>query len=224
MFLALQGNDVDVIAQFAPAGAAAILNNPTYKIIKLKSANHRELSMRNDQAPFTDARVRQAVAYTLDRPGAVAALLSGDGTGARTTIRSARGTPRPTRRLPSAPRTSPRPSSSWPQPVTRTASAPRFSPSSIRRFPQLAQVIVADAAKAGIKIAPKIESQSVYYGKFTFGNSDWLDGTMSLVDYGDRGAPNVYLTSPLTSSGVWNAARFKNPQYDAARQAVRGCA
>ena len=35
--------------------------------------------MRNDQAPFTDARVRQAVAYTLDRPGAVAALLSGDG-------------------------------------------------------------------------------------------------------------------------------------------------
>ena len=69
MLLALQGSDVDVIAQFVPAGAAAILNNPTYKIIKLKSANHRELSMRNDQAPFTDPRVRQAVAYTIDRPG-----------------------------------------------------------------------------------------------------------------------------------------------------------
>src|SRR6201993_701095 len=79
MLLALQGNDVDVIAQFAPAGAAAILNNPTYKIIKLKSANHRELSMRNDQAPFTDPRVRQAVAYSIDRAGALAALLSGDG-------------------------------------------------------------------------------------------------------------------------------------------------
>ena len=50
MILALQGNDVDVIAQFTPAGAAAILNSPTYKIIKLKSANHRELSMRNDQS------------------------------------------------------------------------------------------------------------------------------------------------------------------------------
>ena len=80
MILALQGNDVDVIAQFTPAGAAAILNSPSYKIIKLPSANHRELSMRNDIAPFTDPRVRQAVAYTLDRPGAVAALLSGDGT------------------------------------------------------------------------------------------------------------------------------------------------
>jgi peptide/nickel transport system substrate-binding protein len=38
---------------------------------------------------------------------------------------------------------------------------------------------------------------------------------MSLVDYGDRGVPNVFLEAPLTSSGPWNAARFKNPTYDA---------
>ena len=62
-----------------------------------------------------------------------------------------------------------------------------------------------NTAKAGINITPKIESQSVYYGKFTYGNSDWLDGTMSLVDYGDRGAPNVYLTAPL-ASGVAGGA------------------
>ncbi len=37
---------------------------------------------------------------------------------------------------------------------------------------------------------------------------------MSLVDYGDRGVPNVYLEAPLTSKGPWNAARFKNSQYD----------
>ena len=47
-----------------------------------------------------------------------------------------------------------------------------------------------------------------------FGNSDWLDGQMSLVDYGDRGVPNVFLAAPLTSNGTWNAAHFKNPQYD----------
>ena len=63
-------------------------------------------------------------------------------------------------------------------------------------------------------ITLNVLSQSAYYGKATFGNSPWLDGTMSLVDYGDRGAPNVYLSAPLTSTGVWNAARFKNPQYD----------
>ena len=69
--LALQGSDVDVIGQFVPAGAKSLLNTSAYKIISLKSANHRELSMRNDQSPFTDARVRQAVAYTLDRAGMV---------------------------------------------------------------------------------------------------------------------------------------------------------
>jgi peptide/nickel transport system substrate-binding protein len=83
-----------------------------------------------------------------------------------------------------------------------------------QEIPQLAQVIKADAAKAGININLKIEQQSQYYGKATYGNSDWLDATMSLVDYGDRGAPNVYLAAPLTSSGPWNAAHFKNKQYD----------
>ncbi len=37
---------------------------------------------------------------------------------------------------------------------------------------------------------------------------------MSLVDYGDRGVPNVYLQAPLTSKGPWNAAQFHNSQYD----------
>jgi len=84
-----------------------------------------------------------------------------------------------------------------------------------QEIPQLAQVIKANAAKAGINFTLKIESQSLYYGKSTFGNSDWLDGTTSLVDYGDRGVPNVYLAAPLTSAGTWNAARFHNKQYDA---------
>ena len=55
-----------------------LLNDASqYTIIKLKSSNHRELSMRNDQAPFTDARVRQAIAYSLDRPAMVAGAAAG---------------------------------------------------------------------------------------------------------------------------------------------------
>jgi peptide/nickel transport system substrate-binding protein len=213
MILALQGNSVDVIAQFTPSGAAAILNSPSYKIISLKSANHRELSMRNDIAPFTDARVRQAVAYTLDRPGAVAALLSGKGTVAND--------------YPFGPRF-PSTDTSVPQRTQNISMAKQLLTAAghpngfsttlkteqYQEIPQLAQVIVEDAAKAGIKITADVETQTLYYGKSTFGNSDWLDGTMSLVDYGDRGVPNVYLTAPLTSAGTWNAARFKNTQYD----------
>lgn len=213
MILALQGNDVDVIAQFTPSGAAAILTNPSYKIIKLQSANHRELSMRTDQAPFTDPRVRQAVAYTVDRAGAVAALLSGDGAVAND--------------YPFAPRF-PSTDTSVPQRTQDIAKAKQLlaaagHPSGFtttmdteiyQEVPQLAQVIKAGAAKAGININLNITNQTLYYGKSTFGNSNWLDGTMSLVDYGDRGVPNVFLTAPLTSKGPWNAARFHNPSYD----------
>ena len=43
---------------------------------------------------------------------------------------------------------------------------------------------------------------------------------MSLVDYGHRGVPNVFLGAPLqtinatTGTGPWNAAHFSNSQYD----------
>ena len=75
--------------------------------------------------------------------------------------------------------------------------------------------MIAEAAtKIGVKINLKVETQANYYGKATFGNSDWLDAVMSLVDYGDRGVPNVFLDAPLLSDGVWNAAHFKDPAYD----------
>jgi peptide/nickel transport system substrate-binding protein len=81
-------------------------------------------------------------------------------------------------------------------------------------IPALAQVIAEAATKIGVNIKLNVETQPNYYGKATYGNSDWLDAIMSLVDYGDRGVPNVFLEAPLSSGGPWNAAHFKNPTYD----------
>ena len=74
--LALTGGTIDVLGQFSVIGGEALLGG-NYNIIKLKSSAHRELSMRNDQAPFTDPRVRQAIALTLNRPQIVTALFKG---------------------------------------------------------------------------------------------------------------------------------------------------
>jgi peptide/nickel transport system substrate-binding protein len=213
MVIALEGGDVDMLMPVTASGANAVLNNPDYTAIKMRSANHRELSMRTDQPPFTDARVRQAVALTLNRPAMVSALLDGYGSVAND--------------YPFGPRFGST-NTDVPQRVQDFSRAKHLLAAAghqngfhstlytevLGEIPQLAQVIKADAAKVGIDIDLKVETQSAYYGKATFGDSDWLDGTMSLCDYGDRGVPNVFLEATLSSHGPWNAARFHNATYD----------
>jgi peptide/nickel transport system substrate-binding protein len=211
--IALQGGTVDVIVQFVPSGAQALLSNAgQYSIIKLKSSNHRELSMRCDQAPFTDARVRQAIAYSLDRPAMVQALLQGygevgnDNPFAPLFPSTNTSVPQRTQNIAKA------------KQLLKEAGHPSFTTKlyteDYEEIPQLAQVIAESASKIGVKINLDVETQPNYYGKATFGNSDWLDGTMSLVDYGSRGVPNVFLESPLVTGGPWNAAHFSNKTYD----------
>jgi peptide/nickel transport system substrate-binding protein len=210
---ALSGGNVDVIVQFVAQGAQALTNSSSYNIIKLKSSNHRELSMRCDQAPFNDPRVREAVALSLDRPAMVSALLQGLGQVGNDS--------------PFAPKF-PSTDTSVPQRAQDLAKAKQLLSAAghshisttlyteqYEEIPALAQVIQQSASKIGVDIKLKVETQTAYYGKATFGQSDWLDGQMSLVDYGDRGVPNVFLEAPLATGGPWNAAHFNNKQYDA---------
>ncbi len=218
MILALTGGQIDVVGQFAVSGAEQLLSG-SYNIIKLKSSAHRELSMRCDSGPFTDARVRQAVALTLNRPQIVQALFKGYADVGNDS--------------PFAP-VFPSTDTSVPQRAADLAKAKSllaaaghsagFSTQLVTEqfveIPQYAQIVAQEAQQIGVKINLKVESSSAYYGKATFGNSDWLDATMSLVDYGHRSVPNVFLTAPLETTnaakgtGPWNAAHFKNAQYD----------
>jgi peptide/nickel transport system substrate-binding protein len=202
-----------VLTQLVPAGAQALLSSPSYKIIKLQASQHRELSMRNDKPPFNDPRVRQAIALSLDRPAMVTALLVSDGQVGNDSpfapvFRSTdKSVPQRTQDLAKA------------KQLLAAAGHPNGFSAQLfsedyQEIPKLAQVIQSAAAKIGVRISLQVKTQGEYYGKATYGNSDWLDGEMSLVDYGHRGVPNVFLEAPLESKGPWNAARFKNPTYD----------
>ena len=215
--LALTGGTIDVVGQFSVAGAEELLTG-SYNIIKLKSSAHRELSMRCDQAPFTDPRVRQAIALTLDRTAIVKALFKGYADVGNDS--------------PFAP-VYPSTDTSVAQRAQNISQAKsllsaaghasgfstQLTTETLLEIPEYAQIVAQSAAQIGVKINLKVESSSAYYGKATFGNSDWLDATMSLVDYGHRSVPNAFLTSALETpppkgNGVWNAAHFANAQYD----------
>jgi peptide/nickel transport system substrate-binding protein len=216
--LALTGGTIDVLGQFSVTGGEALLGGG-YNIIKLKSSGHRELSMRNDQAPFTDPRVRQAIALTLNRPQIVTALFKG---------LADLGNDSPFAPIfPSTNTSIAQRTQNISQAKSLLAAAGHGSGFSttlvtenIQEIPSFAQVVAQSAAAIGVTVKLSVEDQSVYYGNFKFGTSPWLDSTMSLVDYGHRGVPNVFLGAPLqtinatTGTGAWNAAHFSNSQYD----------
>jgi peptide/nickel transport system substrate-binding protein len=217
--LALTSGSIDVIGQFSVTGGEALLGSSSYNVIKLKSSAHRELSMRCDQAPFTDPRVRQAVALTLNRPQIVQALFKGyadiGNDSPFAPVFPSTNTSVPQRAQNLAQAKSLLSAAGHPSGFTTQLVTEQFL-----EIPDYAQIVVQEAAAVGIKINLKVESSSAYYGKATFGNSDWLDATMSLVDYGHRSVPNVFLTSPLetynatSGTGTWNAAHFASSQYN----------
>ena len=209
---ALTSGSIDVLGQFSVTGGEQLLTGG-FTVSKLKSSAHRELSMRNDQAPFTDPRVRQAIALTLNRPDIIKALFKGyadlGNDSPFAPVFPSTDTSIAQRAQDIAKAKSLLSAAGHPNGFTTSLITEDFL-----EIPQFAQIVVQSAKAIGVTINLKVESSAAYYGKATFGNSDWLDATMSLVDYGHRSVPNVFLTAPLQGSGTWNAAHFKNSQYD----------
>jgi peptide/nickel transport system substrate-binding protein len=218
MTAALEAGSIDVEGQFSVATSPQLLTGG-FTVISLKTSTHRELSMRNDLHPFSNKYVRQAIAYTLDRPAIVAALFKGyasignDSPFAPVFKSTDTSVPQRAKNLTLAKQLLAKGG------VPNGFSTPLLTETT-QEMPHFAQVIKQSAAAIGVNISLTIETPTKYYGSAVFGKSDWLDGEMSLVDYGARSVPNVLLEAPLqtinskTGSGSWNAARFSNSTYD----------
>ena len=216
--LALTSGSIDVVGQFTVANSPQLLTSG-YNVIKIKSSAHRELSMRNDKPPFTDPRVRQAIALSVDRPSIVTALFKGladiGNDSPFAPVFPSTNTSVPQRAKDIAKAKSLLSAAGHPNGFSATLTGEVF-----QEIPNYAQIVQAQAKAIGVHLNLNIEAQPKYYGNYLFGTSDWLDATMSLVDYGHRSVPNVFLTAPLqtinskTGTGAWNAAHFNNAQYD----------
>lgn len=218
MTSAMEAGSIDCDDLFTVAGSPQLLTG-NFNVLALKSSLQRQLSMRCDKGPFTNKLVRQAMALTLNRPEIIAALFKGYASIGNDS--------------PFAP-VFPMTDTSVPQrkqditlakKLMAKAGVPHgfsthLATEKFQEIPQYAQIVKQSAAKIGIDINLSVTNQTQYYGAGTFGQSPWLDATMSLVDYGARGVPNVYLEAPLqsidnkTGQGSWNAAHFNNATYD----------
>jgi peptide/nickel transport system substrate-binding protein len=216
MILALQGDEVDFVEHFSVSGGKALLGDDNVQVIAVKAATHRELHMRTDKEPFTDKRVRQAIALSIDRQALVDGLWEGQ---------ADIGNDSPFGPLyPSTDPSVPQRKQDIEQAKQLLADAGKGDGFSVQldtwngfEIPDLAQLVKNYAEQIGVTVNLKITDAATYYGDGVFGNSTWLDSVMGITDYGHRPVPNVFLTAPLSGDpkiGVWNSAHFKNDEYD----------
>ncbi|MEZ2328433.1 ABC transporter substrate-binding protein [Mesorhizobium sp. RCC_202] len=211
--VALQAGQLDVIPSTTRL-ELAIDGNPNFRLLSVQASSHDPVHLRTDQAPFTDKRIRRALALTIDREAIVKGLLKG---------RAVVGNDSPF--APIFPSADP----SVPQRKQDIAEAKRLlgeagvpngfevtlTTERAYDIPDYAVIIQNFAKKAGIDVKLNVLPQDAYYGSATFGSSPWLDSNLGITDFGHRGTPDIFLNATLKSSGAWNAAHFKNPDYDA---------
>lgn len=211
--LAVQGGQLDVLLHVPVHGSQALLADPALSILTLRSSAHEELHMRVDRPPFRDKRVRRAIALCLDRDALVQGMFRGHAAPGNDSpfapIYPATDPAVPQRRKDIREAKALMAAAGLPDGFAVTLTTERF-----QEIPDYA-VVVQNAVKAiGVAVALNVEEQSAYYGRATFGQSDWLDSVMGIEDYAHRGVPNTLLTATLGSAGTFNAAHFRNTEYD----------
>ena len=74
---AMQSRDIDVIQQFTVLAGGSLLDDGNFTVLTPPAATHRQVWFNTQQSQFSDKRLRQAIAYCLDRPQMVETLFAG---------------------------------------------------------------------------------------------------------------------------------------------------
>ena len=219
MVTAYQGQQVDAIVQFDVLSGKSLLTDPNFSIIATEAALHRQIWMRCDTGQFKDKRVRQALAYTFDRPALIQQLFQGKAQLGNDHV-IWQGYPYF--------------DASVPQRVQDIAKAKQLLSDAgvtnltadlhagqLLEIPDLATLLKSQAQQAGITLNVKVESLDTFYG------AQWCPKTpadppcsgaaeLGIVDYGHRATPDVYLNAALKSKGIWNSSQYSSAAFDAA--------
>jgi peptide/nickel transport system substrate-binding protein len=224
MVLALRAGQIDLAQQLSPQAVAAFSGNSKFKVLSAPLSSHNMFGMRVDREPFRDARVRRAVALTLNRPDIIKRVLLGAGSlGNDSPFWS------------KFPSTDPsihqrKQDLELARALLKAAGQEnlKFTITTHNQadVPDYAQAVQAAGRQAGITIDLEVMTYADYYdgtGDY-WSNTPWINRPATITEYGFRGVPNLYMTAAYMSDGQWNASHYKNPAFDAAARTYLGSA
>ena len=218
LVLALRGGQIDLCMQLSPQEAQVFKNNSKYIYYSQPVSAHRQTCMRTDLPVFKDARVRRAVALTINRPQQLARVMLGNGL---------IGDDNPFwKKFPSTdPSIKQRRQNLQLAKALLTAAGAENLKFTLTTWnfldhPDHAASIQAYAREAGITVGIEVMDGGRYYDSEPPGadyatTTPWLWRPATLTEYGWRGVPNLYITRCYMSTGDWNASHYKNPAFDA---------
>ncbi len=209
--LALQSGSLDMMFNTPVQGSEALFADPNITVLTTSSPQYRELHMRVDTSPFTDKRVRQALAYTLDRPALVKALFADKGIVGNDNIfypgypLAPKDVPQRTQDIAKAKQLLA--DAGYPNGITMNLTVEEY-----QEIPHYATLLQAMAKPAGITVNTHLVTVTYYYGSGS--NQPWLKVPMGITDWAFRVVPEQFFLPAFTSKGIWNSAHFKDPAFD----------
>ena len=217
---AMQAREVDMVQQFNVIDGSALLGDDSFVVLKPPAANHRQLWFNTQEGQYTDALVRQALAYTLDRDQMVATLFEGQGIVANDhpvhpTLPFFDGSavPQRTRDIDVAKQLLA--DAGFPDGITGDIQV-----GNLQEIPDMAAIVQQNAAEAGFTLNVSVTDNSDFYG------AHWCPGgdeptkpcgpsaEIGIVDYGHRPTPDIYFGRALATDGDWNSSNYASPEFD----------
>ena len=178
------------------------------------------MNVRDDSSPFKDKRVRQAVALGIDRQALIQTLFKGaadignDHPIAPVYSFFDKTQPQRTRDVAKA--------KALLKEAGKENLKMKFYAPKLQEIPELAQLVQTQLKDIGMDLELVVESTDTFYDQWCKVYDSKVepagcDGgqNFGIVDYGNRGWPDVYLLKAY-STGEWNSAHYNSPDFKAA--------
>jgi peptide/nickel transport system substrate-binding protein len=203
---ALQGGSIEMITS-NPGAAPLFQNNPDVQVLTTPGSGHDGVFMRVDEEPFSDKRVRQAMALCINRPDMINAVWQGYAEPGNDHVIA-----------PVFPLHTPMEQREQDYDTARALleeagypdgfSATLTTSSDTTPLPAMAAVVQEMLRPVGIEIEIDAVPSSTYF------DTAWLETPLNITNWGGRATPSQYLTSAYVTGSVWNASHWSHPEFD----------
>ncbi len=214
------GGQADAIVLFAVVGGDALLSNPDVTVESISGAAHRQLWMNTREGTFTDVRVRQAVALGINRQELLDVVLKGRGQmGNDHPVAPSyeffdSTQPQRERDIEKA--------KALLEEAGKAGLAVTMHVPKLVEIPQLAELMQTQLKDIGMDVTLNVISTDTFYDSWCKVYDSEVapagcDGgeEFGIVDYGNRGTPDVYLVKAY-ATGEWNSAHYISEPFNAA--------